>query len=148
MSRVISSSRRIDAPAATIFDVLADPHRHHEIDGSDTVGQPNVDSPDRLSLGAKFTMSMKLGPLPYRITNTVVEYEENKRIAWKHLGGHIWRFALDAQGDVTLITESFDYRNTPVPRFYEMVGYTRSHASAMARTLANLDVAVTGQLGG
>jgi len=30
----VSVSRRIEAPAADIFELLADPDRHHEFDGS------------------------------------------------------------------------------------------------------------------
>jgi hypothetical protein len=28
----------------------------------------------------------------YKITNTVVEFEEGERIAWRHLSGHRWRY--------------------------------------------------------
>ena len=74
----------INAPAEKIFAVLSNPHRHKEIDGSATI-QENISGPEKLILGSKFGMKMHLG-IDYRIKNTVVEYEENKLIAWRHLG--------------------------------------------------------------
>ena len=38
------------------------------------------DSPERLSLGATFGMSMKMG-VSYSMVSTVVEFDENRRIA-------------------------------------------------------------------
>ena len=72
--RQVSVSRVIAAPADKIFDVLADPQRHAEIDGSGTVKQSTF-GPARLALGEKFGMKMRIG-LPYRVGNTVVELED------------------------------------------------------------------------
>ena len=40
---------------------------------------------DRLTLGSTFGMSMKVG-ITYSMENTVVEFEENRRIAWQPRG--------------------------------------------------------------
>jgi uncharacterized protein YndB with AHSA1/START domain len=145
-NRVVSASRLIPAPASVVFDLLASPARHAEIDGSGTVQQQRVGGPARLSLGAKFGMDMKMFGLPYRITNVVVEFEENRRIAWRHFGRHIWRYVLEPSGpdqEQTLVTESFDWASSPVPQFYELVGYPRTHEANMARTLQRLEAAVS-----
>jgi hypothetical protein len=58
-------------------------------------------------------MSMKIG-VPYKITNEVVEFEENRRIAWRHFGGHIWRYVLEpvpGQSNATKVTEEFDWKS-------------------------------------
>ena len=68
----------INAPASTIFDLLANPASHKLFDGSETI-QSTVSGPARLFLGAKFSMAMKI-KIPYRIKNTVVAFEENKKI--------------------------------------------------------------------
>ncbi|MFT9472880.1 SRPBCC family protein [Streptomyces sp. 11-1-2] len=83
----ISRSITIAAPPSAVFAVIADPHRHAGFDGSGTV-KKSVSGPERLSLGAKFRMSMKLFGVRYQITNTVKEYDENRRIAWAHPGRH------------------------------------------------------------
>jgi uncharacterized protein YndB with AHSA1/START domain len=75
---VVSVERVIPAPPEKIFDLLADPARHREIDGSGTVRDPG--STERLKLGSTFDMKMKMG-VPYTMTNTVVEFEDNKLCA-------------------------------------------------------------------
>lgn len=89
---VISRSRTIPAPAGRIFDLLADPAAHPRFDGSGSVKAARG-NPSRLSLGDRFGMDMRI-VVPYRITNEVVELEEGRRIAWRHYGGHIWRYEL------------------------------------------------------
>lgn len=97
----------INAPAKTIFDLLADPRRHQELDGTQTI-TGIISGPQRLSLGAKFGMKMHLG-IHYKIMNTVVEYEDNKLIAWRHLGRWCWRYELRAiSPNSTEVTETFD----------------------------------------
>jgi uncharacterized protein YndB with AHSA1/START domain len=113
---VATVERLIKAPAATIFDLLADPSRHQEIDGSGTVkGTP--EGSQRLELGSKFGMSMKMG-IGYSMENTVVEYQEDALIAWQprpsvsvlgwFIGGRIWRYELVPQDGGTLVRESWD----------------------------------------
>ena len=102
----------INAPADKIFTILANPHRHKEIDGSATI-QENISGPDKLILGSKFGMKMHLG-IDYRIRNTVVEYKENELIAWRHLGRWIWRYELVNIGPLqTQVTETFDASRAP-----------------------------------
>ena len=90
---VVSESIEIAAPASRIFDILADPRRHVEIDGSHMLRRC-LDGPDRLGLGSKFVMSMRLWGVPYRVRNRVVEFEENRLIAWRHFEPQHWRFEL------------------------------------------------------
>jgi uncharacterized protein YndB with AHSA1/START domain len=86
-AKQVSTERVIAAPAATVFDVLADPNKHAVIDGSESI-QRVVSGPDRLGPGSKFGMAMRIG-LPYRITNTVVEFEEGRRIGWCHFAKNV-----------------------------------------------------------
>lgn len=54
-------------------------------------------------------MDMKMGA-SYVTANRVVEFEENRVIAWCHWARFVWRYELTPQGDGTLVTESFDFR--------------------------------------
>ena len=102
----------IAATPATIFNILANPHRHIEIDGSQTI-RSNISGPERLSLGSKFGMAMRLG-INYRIKNKVVEFQENELIAWRHVGQWRWRYELKDLGNgSTEVTESFDGSYAP-----------------------------------
>jgi len=112
----VSVDRVIEAPAAAIFDVVADASRHREIDGSGSVVGPKGAVPERLSLGATFGMHMKLG-VPYSMTNTVIEFEPDRRIAWqtvlagplgRFIGGRIWRYELEEADGGTKVTETWD----------------------------------------
>ena len=97
----------IDAPAEKIFNYLADPHAHSIFDGSATV-KSVISGPRRLSLSARFGMKMKIR-IGYRITNEVVEFEESRLIAWRHLMKWIWRYELvDLGGGKTQVSEYFD----------------------------------------
>lgn len=142
--RTVSVSAVIEAPAAAIFDVLADPARHGEIDGSGMVQNVRGDA-RRLELGSKFGMDMKLGPLPYRISNEVVEFEEGRRIAWAHFGGHRWRYELEPVdgGASTKVTETFDWSTSRSPKAIELMGYPKKHPANMAATLERLRELVT-----
>lgn len=109
--RVKAARIIIDAPAAKIFDLLANPGRHKEIDGSNTI-RSNISGPERLFLGAKFGMSMHLG-IDYKIKNTVVEFEENKLIAWRHAGRWRWRYEIrEIKPNQCEVTETFDGRKS------------------------------------
>ena len=101
-----SASTVINAPASTIFAILADPRAHARIDGSGTV-QGIVDGPERLSLGAEFGVQMKRG-FGYKTTNTVVEFVDNQQIGWRHRGAHVWRYELSPEGSAVRVTETWD----------------------------------------
>ncbi len=139
--RVVSVSRVIKASPEAIFDVLVDPARHCEIDGSGMVQKLRGES-KRLELGSKFGMDMKMGILPYRITSTVKEFDENRLIAWAHLGKHRWRYELEpvveSDGGGTKVTESFDWSTSASPKFIELMGYPKKHPANMEATLERL----------
>lgn len=135
--RSVSVTRVIPAPPQAIFDLLADPARHPEIDGSGTVRRARG-NPSRLSPGARFGMDMRIG-VPYRITNKVVDFEEGRRIAWRHWGRHTWRYELEPTDAGTEVTETFDWSTSLAPWFIERAGYPARHLPAMQSTLERLD---------
>ncbi|MEU7691501.1 fumarylacetoacetate hydrolase family protein [Microbispora hainanensis] len=137
----ISRSILIAAPAAAVFDVIADPHRHHHFDGSGTVAG-TITGPARLTLGAEFSVSMVLFDVPYEVTNTVVEYEENRRIAWAHPGRHRWRYELEEVEGGTLVTETCDFTTSPQGERVAGSAWGRRDAEAIEKTLPRLKALV------
>ena len=112
------------------------------IDGSGTVKGAQRGTPERLSPGARFGMNMRIGA-PYKILNQVVEFEEGRRIAWRHFGGHIWRYILEPLGpDATQVTEQFDPSRSRAPRVLKVM---RWHAAEPAGDRA--DAAPSGRVG-
>ncbi len=137
--KVISVERVINAQPQEIFDLLADPAMHPVLDGSGTVKSSSANNPKRLSLGAKFGMSMQI-TAPYRIGNKVVEFEEGKRIAWRHFARNIWRYELEPVDGRTRVRESFDWSGGIAPTFVlRALGFLDRNPEAMERTLENLD---------
>jgi uncharacterized protein YndB with AHSA1/START domain len=135
-ARSVSVERVIAAAPERIFELLADPSRHAEFDGSDTVRAARG-APRRLELGARFCMSMRMG-LPYRVNNTVVEFEEGRRIAWWHGAHNIWRYELEPAAGGTLVRETFDWSQSRAPRVVELFGYRERNRRAMEATLERL----------
>ncbi len=127
----------INAPASEIFEILINPSLHSKIDGSKSVKGVNW-GPERLALGAKFGMHMKIG-FKYRITNTVVEFKENELIGWRHLGRWIWRYELRAlTANQTEVTESFDGRPSPFQWWLKARNAYPFTEKAIAKTLVRL----------
>jgi hypothetical protein len=81
---------------------------------------------------------MKVGT-SYKITNTVVEFEEGERIAWRHFHGHRWRYEFADVDGGTEVTETFDWstREGPCPRARRLSPSATS--SRHAATLERLD---------
>jgi uncharacterized protein YndB with AHSA1/START domain len=129
----------IAAPAAKIFDLLANPASHRLFDGSGTI-QSSISGPERLFLGAKFSMAMKI-KVAYRIKNTVVAFEENKKITWCHLMKWTWCYELKDLGNgTTQVTESFDASHIPLIAqwWLAMTGAMKHNPKWMAKSLVRL----------
>ncbi len=76
----ITVSRRIGSPASVIFQILADPGRHRDLDGSGMLR--GVVSGGAISgAGDVFVMKMYFTELgDYEMNNHIVEYEPDRRI--------------------------------------------------------------------
>jgi uncharacterized protein YndB with AHSA1/START domain len=138
-ARSAKASRVVPAPAAEIFELLASPRRHPLIDGSGTVADVQPRTPERLSPGARFGMQMHWG-MPYKILNEVVEFEEGRRIAWRHFGGHVWRYVLEPlDGHRTRVTETFDAGPSRAPLVLVLVRARQRNQRSIEQTLDRLE---------
>ena len=135
--RLFTSSRVVPAAPEEIFALLADPARHVEIDGSGTL-QKLIAGQGSMKLGSKFRIAMKAYGFPYRVTSKVVEYEENRLIAWCHLVKNRWRFELEPVEGGTRVAESADYRDIRFPRLTMRMVKDDLIEDSIATTLDNL----------
>jgi uncharacterized protein YndB with AHSA1/START domain len=113
----LSVERIIKTTPDKIFALLADAGKHAGFDGSESLNRASEESIP-LSKGSKFGMAMRGRKqtlfIPYRTTNTVIEYEPDRRIAWQTtavgglLGGRIWRYELSPADGGTLVRETWD----------------------------------------
>ena len=139
---LVSESRVIAADPQQLFDIVADPAMHPKIDGSGSVQAMRTGGPDRLSQGATFGMDMKIGG-KYKITNTVVEFEEPKVIAWRHFNGHIWRYLFEPVEGGTKVTEQWDSRPVWNRLFLSLIGFPKRNRDGIVKTLVRLDEVAT-----
>jgi hypothetical protein len=153
---VVSVERVIEAPASALFRIVADADRHPEIDGSGTVVKTKAGNPRELSLGSTFGMSMKAG-VPYSMSNTVIEFEQDRRIAWKtvlagflgrFIGGRIWRYELEPVEGGTLVRESWDVSQDKQAIFLRRGKLPSMAAESMTKTLESLAKITEGQTAG
>lgn len=133
-------TRRAEVAAAPseIFALLADPRRHGELDGSGTV-RDAVSAPEQLGQGSKFSVSMKMFGVPYRITSTVTGFERDRLIEWRHPLGHSWRWELaETTPGRSQVTETFDYRKAKTGKVLELVRVPATNGKGIAATLEKL----------
>ncbi len=148
---VITVERFIAAEPEAIFALLADPVHHPRIDGSGTVKEVKSGAAEHLALGSTFGMSMKMG-VGYSMVNTVVEYDENRRIAWQArlsgpvgrlVGGRIWRYELQPANGGTRVRESWDISQDHQRVFLKLGKLPEQTRDNMDKTLRRIDEVLT-----
>lgn len=155
----VTVSRVVPAPPAAVFRVLANPTRHTDLDGSGMLRGAVTETPVS-RVGDVFVMRMYYSEHGhYEMNNHVVEYEQDRRIAWEpeagrgHPGhglpgsrwGHRWIYTLSPAGPgSTLVTEAYDCSRAPADERDGMQG-GQVWVSGMERTLERLADAVDEQ---
>ena len=116
----------VDAPAAAVFGVLADPATHKDIDGTGWVREP-LDEQHLSAVGQIFRIAMYHDGHPdkhYEMANQVIALEPDRVIAWApgglaedgslELGGWTWRYDLEPLGaEQTHVTLTYDWSKVP-----------------------------------
>src|SRR5579872_2577785 len=146
----VSASKVINAPAAAIFAVLADPAKHAAIDGTGWVSESLDDTP-LTEAGQIFRMSMYHPNHPdgsYQTANRVRVFDPPRAISWEPgydagdgtlgFGGWIWRYDLTPAGpSTTTVTLSYDW--SAVPRsIRQRIGFPPFPPEHLDNSLAHL----------
>ena len=138
--RQVAYTVTVDAPAEELWALLANPHRHHEIDGSGTVKQ-RVTGPHRLTAGDRFRVAMRKYGLPYTMALTCTASDEGRLVEWAHPGGHRWRWEFEpVDATRTQVTEIFDYSwaRPVVGTVFERLRLDRENAHGIQASLTRL----------
>ncbi len=136
-SRIVSTSRLIKAPAATVFELIADPARQPEWDGNDNLQSA---APGQRVRGVGDVFLMTLTHDHAVRENHVVEFEEGRLMAWRpsEVGGpqpgHLWRWEVEPSGDGCLVTHTYDWS-----QLTDESRLKRAQATSAATLMASLD---------
>ena len=111
IDETMKAVRTVDAPADTVFAMLADPTTHQVIDGTGWVRE-SLDGKPLTEVGQIFRMAMyhdNFGGMHYEVANRVEVFQPPYAIAWLpgqvaddaslDFGGWIWRYDLTPIGD-------------------------------------------------
>ena len=151
----VAVTRRIAAPASTIFELITDPHGHVRIDGSGMLVA--ADRSERLAnVGDAFEMDMDrepLGDIPlgrYRVRNVVTRIVPDQQLEWSVGGvergpyGHVYGYLLSPVDDVaTDVTSYCDWSGVPEHRKARST-WPIVPLSMLEQSLTKLDRLVTG----
>lgn len=147
----ITVQRTIDAPAEDVFDVLSNPERHPELDGSGFVVSDH--KTDRISeSGQVFRMNMTGEHMggDYQTDNHVTGYDKNHLLAWQTAPadtdppGWEWTWQLTPQGpDSTNVELTYDWSKVTDQQLLEKVGFPLVTQEQLEASLGNLAAAVS-----
>jgi uncharacterized protein YndB with AHSA1/START domain len=148
----VTVERVIDLPVDAVFDVLSNPERHPDLDGSGFVR--SVDHADRIQqVGDVFTMNMH-GPHmggDYQTDNHVTGYAKDKLLAWQTAPagteppGWEWLWELESQGpSTTLVRHTYDWSKVTDKDLLEKVKFPLVSEDQLEDTLGNLAAVATG----
>ena len=149
----VAVTRRIEAPASEIFQILVDPRKHVDLDGSGMV-RGAVTQTAVSGIGDVFVIRMFYSRLgEYEMNNHVVEYELNRRIGWEPESGRghpdasspdarwgqRWIYDLVPDGPgATMVTEIYDCSALPEVERVSMDD-GRTWIESMTKSLELLD---------
>jgi uncharacterized protein YndB with AHSA1/START domain len=145
----ITVQRTIDAPTPDVFDVLSNPERHPELDGSGFV--ISDEKTDRITgTGQVFRMNMSGDHMggDYQTDNTVTGFDPNHLLAWQTAPadtdppGWEWTWELTAQGsDSTDVRLTYDWSKVTDPELLKKVSFPLVSQQQLEDSLANLAAA-------
>ena len=148
----INVSRTIDAPADTVFAVLADPSTHAAIDGTGWVRE-SLDGERLTAAGQVFQVAMYHPDHPdgrYEMANRIETFDPPRAISWQpgqaspetgelSFGGWFWRYDLAPAGPTsTAVTLSYDWSAVPAP-VREHIAFPPFPVAHLENSLAHLE---------
>ena len=148
----ISVQRTLPVSAKDLFDVLSNPARHAELDGSGFIR--GADHTDRITAnGQKFRMNMTGDHMggDYQTDNLVTGYERDKLLAWKTAPagteppGWEWMWELQPEGpNSTDVRLTYDWSKVTDKELLAKNLFPLVSKEQLEHSLGRLDEAVSG----
>jgi hypothetical protein len=142
----ITVQREIPASAKEIFDVLSNPHRHTDLDGSGFMR--GLHHGDRLErVGQKFTMNMTGDHMggEYQTDNFVSAFDHDKMIGWRTAPAGaeppgwewLWELRPDGAGS-TQVSLTYDWSKVTDPDLLAKIKFPLVSKSDLEQSLGRL----------
>jgi len=144
--------RVIPASTAAIFDILSNPLRHADLDGSGFI-RSDAGAQRIQAVGDVFTMNMEGEHMggEYQTDNHVTGYADNALLAWQTAPagteppGWEWVWELEPQGPAsTLVRHTYDWSKVTDKELLQKVKFPLVTEAQLEDTLVKLDEAATG----
>lgn len=141
--QVVTAERVVAAPAAAIFELIADPARQPEWDGNDNLASAAPGQRVRAAGDVFVTTLTGDGPAGggKERENHVEEFEEGRLIAWRPsevgepIPGHLWRWQLEPADETrTLVRHTYDWT-----RLRDVNRMKRARATTCDRLMASIE---------
>ncbi|WP_209324238.1 SRPBCC family protein [Brevibacterium renqingii] len=134
--KVVSAELDVAAPAAAVFELIADPARQPEWDGNDNLGSA-VDDQRVRGIGDSFVTTLTKG---VDRENRIVDFAEGRLIAWKpsEVGGEpfgqkwVWEIEPSGEG-ACLVRHTYDWTELRDPQ-----RLPRAQSTTVSNLLASL----------
>ncbi|CCH74621.1 SRPBCC family protein [Nostocoides australiense] len=148
----VTVERVIPASTAAIFDILSNPLRHADLDGSGFI-RSDAGAQRIQAVGDVFTMNMEGEHMggEYQTDNHVTGYADNALLAWQTAPagteppGWEWVWELEPQGpDSTLVRHTYDWSKVTDKELLQKVKFPLVTEAQLEDTLVKLDEAATG----
>ncbi|HEY5783836.1 MAG TPA: SRPBCC family protein [Microlunatus sp.] len=148
----ITVRRNIDVAPAQVFDLLTNPDRHVEFDGSGFLR--SADHPQRImAVGDTFRMNMTGDHMggEYQTDNHVTGYQPHQLLAWKTAPageeppGWEWVYELTPAGpEQTDVTLTYDWSSVTDKQLLRKITFPLVSKDELETSLAQLAAAVSG----
>lgn len=137
-----AESIRVEAPPGAVYDVVSDVTRTGE--WSPICVACEWDDADGPRVGAHFTGHNRKPDREWSTTNEVVAAEPGRAFAWEVNGGLVrWGYEIRPDGDGSLLTETWEFRQAGRDMFRERYGETADEEIAARAADARAGIPVT-----
>lgn len=126
--RLVRASSELSAPAAAVFELIADPALQPQWDGNDNLARADAGQRVR-AVGDVFTTTLTIGAVR---ENHVVEFAEGRLLAWMPAEpggppvGHLWRWQVEPlEGGGSRVIHTYDWTRLADPGRIERARWTR-----------------------
>ena len=148
----VSATRRIAAPASSLFQIVSSPAGHVRIDGSEML-EAAPDSGPATAVGDTFDMDMDRTPLSdipglvkYKVRNTVTQFVPDRLFEWAvgtperpNLYGHVYGWQIEPVSDTECAVTNYCDWTAVAQKYLDRRPWPVVPVEMLEKSVENLD---------